>query len=61
MRASTGTSGREPKGPALAQRLERDFRADLAKSHEVTREEWQRRRLGERVLAGLGAVLERHQ
>lgn len=46
---------------ALAQRLERDFRADLARSREVTSEEWQRRRLGERVLAGIGAVLERHQ
>ena len=45
----------------LAQRLERDFQTDLARSHEVTREEWQRRRFGERVLAGLGAVLERNQ
>lgn len=45
----------------LAQILERDFQTDISRSHEVTREEWQRRRFGERVLAGLGAVLERLQ
>lgn len=46
---------------AVAGRLERDFRADLSRCLEVTIEQWQRRSVGERVLAGLGALLERQQ
>lgn len=46
---------------ALAARLERDFQADLSCSHEVTLREWLQRPRGERLLAGLGTVLERHQ
>ncbi len=45
----------------VATRLERDFRADLARSQEVKIEDWERRPLGERVLAGMGALLERNQ
>ena len=46
---------------ALAERLECDFQADLASSHEITLAEWHKRPIGERLLAGLGSVLERHQ
>jgi len=46
---------------AVARRLEHDFRGDLSLSREVTIEEWERRTVGERALAGLGALLERNQ
>lgn len=46
---------------ALTERLEFDFQTDLASSHEITLAEWHRRPFGERVLAELGSVLERHQ
>lgn len=46
---------------ALAGRLERDFRADIARSREVSLPEWRRRGVTEKMLAGLGALLERHQ
>lgn len=45
----------------VAARLEEDFSADLASSDEVTIEAWQQRSLAERALAGIGALLERHQ
>jgi len=45
--------------PALAERLEADFAADLAASAAVTLEEWRRRGLGERAFAALARVLER--
>ena len=45
----------------LAARLERDFRADLTRSQEVKMEDWERRSFGERMLAALGALLERNQ
>jgi cardiolipin synthase A/B len=35
--------------PAIAQTLEEDFAADLARSRRITLEEWRRRPLGERV------------
>lgn len=46
---------------ALAARLERDFQADLSCSYEVTFREWLQRPRGERLLASLGTLLERHQ
>lgn len=46
---------------AVAGRLERDFQADLTRSHEVMIDEWQRRSWGERMLAGVGVLLERNQ
>jgi cardiolipin synthase len=45
----------------LGQRLERDFLQDLALSHRITLEEWERRPMKERVLAMLGSVLERQE
>ncbi len=49
------------QGAELAGRLERDFRVDVAASRAVSLEEWQQRSPGERVLAALGALLERNQ
>ena len=45
----------------VAVRLERDFRADLTRSQEVKIEDWERRPLAERMLAEIGALLERNQ
>lgn len=47
--------------PELCAELERQFAADLQACEEASREQWERRSLGERVLAGLGRVLERQQ
>jgi cardiolipin synthase len=47
--------------PGLAARLRADFAADVALSRRVTLEEWQRRTLGEKVLAGVARVLERQE
>ncbi|CAM3791113.1 phospholipase D-like domain-containing protein [Roseateles saccharophilus] len=49
------------QGHALASRLESDFAADLARCERVTEPQWRRRPAAERVLAALGALLERHQ
>lgn len=49
------------QGHALASRLESDFVADLARCERVTEPQWRRRPAAERVLAALGALLERHQ
>ena len=38
-----------------------DFKADLAQCQQVTLGEWQRRAMGERILATLGVLLERQQ
>lgn len=46
---------------AVARRLALDFGADLSRSREVSMAEWRRRPVSERLLAGLGALLERHQ
>ena len=46
---------------APAQRLQRDFGADLLRCKVVSEPEWRRRSAGERVLAALGALLERQQ
>ncbi len=43
----------------LAARAMEQFAADLQSCKPVTLEDWNRRSIGERVLAGLGAVLER--
>jgi cardiolipin synthase A/B len=43
----------------LAARLDADFRSDLAHSRLITMEEWQRRPMGERILALLGSLFER--
>ena len=46
---------------ALAARAMEQFAADLRSCQAVTLEDWNRRPIGERVLAGLGAVLERQE
>lgn len=46
---------------SLAMRLERQFQRDLAHCHVVSETEWLRRPLPERVLAWLGAMVERQQ
>jgi cardiolipin synthase len=45
----------------LTARLTEDFQTDLAASHEVTYEQWQRRSIFERMHEWLGWVLERQQ
>jgi cardiolipin synthase A/B len=45
----------------LAARLTEDFTTDLADSHEVSYEQWQRRSIFERIHERLGQVLERQQ
>ena len=45
----------------LTARLLEDFAMDLAGSHEVTYEQWQRRSIFERMHEWLGSVLERQQ
>jgi cardiolipin synthase len=45
----------------LTARLSEDFATDLAASHEVTYEEWQRRSIFERMHEWLGLLLERQQ
>lgn len=45
--------------PGLTRRLEEDFARDLQASARVTLEQWQRRPVGERLLAALGRVLDR--
>ncbi len=47
--------------PALAERLEQDFRRDLANSEEITYQHWARRPLLERAPELLGWVFERQQ
>jgi cardiolipin synthase len=46
---------------ALAARALEQFAADLRSCQAVTLEDWNRRSIGERVLAALGAVLERQE
>ena len=45
----------------LARTLEEQYRADLKSCEAVSLEQWSRRTVGERVLAGLGMLLERQQ
>jgi cardiolipin synthase len=45
----------------LTERLEFDFQKDLLTTREITLPEWRQRPYSERLLAGLGTVLERHQ
>ena len=45
----------------LAERLEQDFRQDVAASHAVSYDEWRRRSIFERAHEWLGWVLERQQ
>jgi cardiolipin synthase A/B len=45
----------------LAERLQQDFARDMAESHVVTYEEWNRRSIFERAHEWLGWVLERQQ
>jgi cardiolipin synthase len=45
----------------MAERLEQDFRQDVAASHAVTYDEWRRRSIFERAHEWLGWVLERQQ
>jgi cardiolipin synthase A/B len=45
--------------PRLADRLARDFAADLREARRITLEQWRRRSYGERALALLGRLLER--
>ena len=47
--------------PALAGRAAEQFMKDLGACRAVTLEEWRRRSIGERVLAGVGAVIERQE
>lgn len=47
--------------PTLAQRLARAFENDLARCRVVNEAAWRRRSVWERMLAGAGALLERHQ
>lgn len=47
--------------PDLAQRLERAFENDLARCQSISEATWRQRSAWERVLAGAGALLERHQ
>ena len=47
--------------PSLAQRLERAFENDLARCLTVSEAAWSGRSTWERMLAGVGALLERHQ
>jgi len=47
--------------PPLAAQAMEHFAADLRSCEAVTLEDWQRRSLGERVLASLGAVIERQE
>jgi cardiolipin synthase len=47
--------------PPLAVRAMAQFAADLRSCKPVSLEDWQRRSLGERVLAALGAVIERQE
>lgn len=49
------------QGQTLARRLEVDFEADLKRCLSVTVEVWERRPVGERILATLGVLLERQQ
>lgn len=45
----------------LAERLEQDFRQDVAASHAVSYDEWRRRSIFERAHEWLGWILERQQ
>jgi cardiolipin synthase len=47
--------------PALAARLEQDFRTDLGQSRMITYEQWRNRPFWERVHEWFGALLERQQ
>ncbi len=47
--------------PALYEKLATDFQQDLSHSQAFTLSDWQRRSVGERLLAWLGTALERHQ
>ena len=46
---------------SLASRAKEQFMADLESCRAMTLDEWRRRSIGERLLAGLGAVLERQE
>ena len=47
--------------PHLAERLEQDFRQDVAASRAVSYDEWRRRSIFERAHEWLGSILERQQ
>jgi len=49
------------RSKALAERIGRDFRADLQDSRLITLHEWKRRPLQERVLEAFSGLLERQQ
>jgi cardiolipin synthase len=46
---------------AFAERIEREFQADLAQSKQITYEDWQCRSLLERIAAQLGRIIERQE
>jgi len=46
---------------SLASRAKEQFTADLQSCEAITLDDWERRSLGERILASLGAVLERQE
>jgi cardiolipin synthase len=47
--------------PDAGDRLQRAFEEDLSHGEKVDLASWRRRSLSERVLAAIGAVIERHQ
>lgn len=47
--------------PALAAKLNANFKEDLQNSHRETLQEWQGRSLGERVMEWLGWLIAREQ
>jgi phosphatidylserine/phosphatidylglycerophosphate/cardiolipin synthase-like enzyme len=49
------------RSKALAERIGRDFRADLQDSRLITLHEWKRRPVQERVLEAFSGLLERQQ
>jgi cardiolipin synthase len=49
------------RDPAVAERLTKDFDADLARSVEITRDGWKRRPVWEKLLGTVAWILERQQ
>jgi cardiolipin synthase len=47
--------------PNLADRVQREFEADLARCEQITYERWRRRSIIERAASFLGRVLERQE
>jgi cardiolipin synthase len=45
----------------VAARLRRDFEADIARSHQITFEDWQRRPRWEKIIGPVAWILERQQ